>query len=338
MLSRRVETQNGPAVLHVAENSDDLEEAVRNLTIALAVTIPTVVAVLAALMWWLTGRTLLPVDRIRAQVDSISANNSDQRVHVSAHNDEISRLGATMNQMLDRLTDATERQRRFVADAAHELRTPLTRIRTNLEVDIAQPDDADHTATIHAVRQEAIDLQHLVDDLLHLARSDAGHTPHRREPVDLDDIVLQEIRDLRAANPVQRVDATGVSAAHLDANPDHLRRAVRNLLNNAVRHAETTISVSLAEGDDVVELSVADDGPGIPAQHRARVFERFTRVQDARTRDNGGTGLGLAITRDIIEDHGGSITYDPHHIGARFVITIPATDGIGTPRRRHDPS
>lgn len=327
VLSRRIDTAAGPAVLHVAENSDDLDDTVRNLQLALLITIPAVVATLAGLTWWLTGRTLKPVDRMRAQVDAISATNSAQRVDVTGRDDEIRRLGVTMNHMLDRLDEATARQRRFVADAAHELRTPLTRIRTNLEVDLAQPDTADPTATIATVREEAIGLQHLIDDLLHLARSDAGRTAAHLEPVDLDDIVMQEVRDIRSMHPMLRTDTTRVSAAHLDAVADDLRRAVRNLLTNAARHATSAITVDLSEAEGVVELSVADDGPGVPAAHRERIFERFTRVQDARTRDDGGSGLGLAITRAIVEGHGGTIAYtDGPDGGARFVVRIPLRD------------
>lgn len=325
VLSRRIDTPEGPAVLHVAENSDDLEEAIRNLGLALAASIPVIAVLLAALTWGLTGRTLAPVDRLRAQVDAITAGNSNQRVQVPEHDDEIGRLATTMNHMLDRLTDANERQRRFVADAAHELRTPLTRIRANLDVDLAQPDTADPMATIETIHQETGELQQLVDDLLHLARSDAGQTPRYREPVDLDDIVMHEIRDLRAAQPTVMIDAGNVSAAHLAANPEHLRRAIRNVLVNAVRYADSTVSVTLNEHDTEIELSITDDGPGVPAVYREHIFERFTRIDDARTRDDGGTGLGLAITRDIIEDHGGTIEYDAdHRDGARFILHLPA--------------
>ncbi len=323
-LSRRIQTAEGPAVLHVAENSDDLEDAIRTLTVALTVTIPTVVAILAAFIWWLTGRTLEPVDRMRAEVDSITTTNSDRRVQVPEHDDEISRLGVTMNRMLDRLADASDRQRRFVADAAHELRTPLTRMRANLDIDLAQPDTADPFGTIHTVREETIELQGLLDDLLHLARSDAGRTPRHREPVDLDDIVMDEIHDLRISHPELTIDASEVSAAHLHANPDQLRRAVRNVFANAARYAEHTATIALGESTSEIVLTVTDDGPGIPKEHRDRIFERFSRLQDARTRHEGGAGLGLAITRDIIENHGGTIYYDTgHHDGAHFVIKIP---------------
>ncbi len=323
VLARRVSTPNGPAVLFLAENTDDLIDALRNLTIALATTIPAVVAILAVLMWWLTGRTLRPVDEMRSMVDTISTTNAHTRVEVADRNDEISRLGATMNRMLDRLTDANERQRRFVADAAHELRTPLTRIRTNLEVDLAQPAIADTQETLSSVRQETIELEELVEDLLHLARSDAGHSEQHREPVDLDDLVFREVRDLRVANPDLRIDTRQVSAALVQANPAHLGRAIRNLLYNASRHAHTSIVVELSEGAHFVQLSIADDGPGIPPGQRERAFERFARVEDSRVRHEGGTGLGLAITRDIVEQHHGNVTYDDDYDGARFIVQIP---------------
>lgn len=324
VLSRRIETSSGPAVLHVAENSDDLRDAIRNLTFAFLAMVPTVAVALGALIWWLTGRTLNPVDRMRAQVDAITATRSDQRLLISERNDEISRLGATMNLMLDRLTAASERQRRFVADAAHELRTPLTRIRTNLDVDLAQPESADSLATLKTIRQETIALQSLLDDLLYLARSDANESPRHREPVDLDDIVMQEIRDIRSTNQGLAVDASNVSAAHLEANPQHLRRVVRNLLTNAVHYAESTIVVELSEHAGVVELAISDDGPGVPEPMHEQIFERFARVQDSRSRDDGGSGLGLAIVRDIVEEHGGTIIYDAsHHPGARFLTRFP---------------
>ncbi len=323
LLSRRIDTPEGTAVLHLAENSDDLQETIRNLMVALFIAVPVVAGILALVMWWLTGRTLEPVDRIRAEVEAITATNSDQRIQLSMRDDEIGRLGSTMNRMLDRLTDATERQRQFVADAAHELRTPLTRIRANLDVDLARPESADAMATLRAVREDAIDLQQLIDDLLHLARSDAGETPRRREPVDLDDLVLEEIREIRTSCPTITIDASGISAAHLAANPDHLCRAVRNLLTNAVRHARSSVTVTLAEEAGIVNFVVADDGPGVPVEDQTRIFERFARVQDARTRSDGGTGLGLAITRDIVESHGGTVVYDnDYDVGARFVVQL----------------
>ncbi len=325
VLTTAIATADGPALLHVAESAEDMNDAVRLLTTALIVGVPTIVVLLAGLMWWLTGRTLRPVEQIRLAVDAINDADSTRRLRAPHRDDEIGRLVDTMNRMLDRLHDAGERQRRLVADAAHELRTPLTRIRTNLDVDLARPDDADLAATAHEVRRETLGLQRLIDDLLHLARSDAGQSSGRR-PIDLDDIVMAEIREQRGATPATVIDAKGVSAAGVVANPDHLARAVRNLLTNAARHADSTVTVELGETGRRVLLAVADDGPGVPADHRDRIFERFARVDDARTRSSGGAGLGLAITQDIVGAHGGTISYDAGYSGgARFVVELPAT-------------
>lgn len=330
VLTRRVNTSGGEAFLHVTENIDDLNDALNKLTTTLLITVPLVVALLALLIWWLTGRTLGPVDTIRSQVDAISATNFQNRVDVPSRDDEIAGLAVTMNRMLDRLDNAARQQRRFVADAAHELRTPLTRIRTDVEVDLNQPDNADPGATNAAVRDEVIALQSLIDGLLHLARSDAGQTFADHKPIDLDDIVLAEARQQRTTTDIL-IDTTAVSAAHLNGHGDQLARATRNLLSNAIRHANTRVTVALQERVRAIELTIADDGPGVPVEHRDRIFERFARVDDARTRNDGGTGLGLAIAKDIVEHHGGTITYDPTWTsGARFVVTLPKQPASGS--------
>jgi signal transduction histidine kinase len=158
---------------------------------------------------------------------------------------------------------------------------------------------------------------------LHLARSDAGRAVGRRIPVDVDDIVLRQVRELRPGARVA-VDISGVTAAQVLADADQLTRVVANLLDNGARHAATSVTLTLEERGDVAVLTVADDGPGIPPTERERVFDRFTRLDEARVSAMGGTGLGLAIARDIVERHGGTITVDPDHgTGARFVVTLP---------------
>jgi signal transduction histidine kinase len=260
---------------------------------------------------------------MRAQMAEITASNLGGRIPEPGTGDEIDRLARTMNETLARVEDAVRQQQRFVADASHELRSPLTRIRTELEVDLAQPGgDADPTATERSVLVETIGLQRLVDDLLHLARSDADATEIVGVSVDLDDIVLGETRRLVERGEVN-VDSRRVSAANVTGVPSQLTRAVQNLLDNAERHASTTVTITLSETDGVARLTVSDDGAGIPEDKRNEVFERFTRLDEARTRDAGGTGLGLAITRDIVERHGGTIRLadGPATI---FVVELPA--------------
>jgi signal transduction histidine kinase len=318
-------TRRGPdgTVVHAAAPLDDIDDAVATLGTVLALVVPVIVGLLAAIVWWLVGRTLRPVEAIREEVDRVQVDKLDRRVPVPVSHDEIAELARTMNAMLDRLANATRRQQQFVADASHELRSPLTRIRAELEVDLAHPDRADPLATHRSVLAETEALQRLVDDLLHLARRDAGAMPQRVESVDLDDLVLREAEWLRATGTVE-VDLRAVSAAQVEGDRDQLTRAIHNLADNASRHARGTVTFTLAERDGTAVLTVRDDGAGIPADKGERVFERFTRLDDARNPSAGGSGLGLAITREIVEGHGGRITVDPACAnGARFVVVLP---------------
>lgn len=324
LVSRRVRGADGrELVVHVASPVDDIDESIRVLAVSLAVVVPLATALLAAVVFVLVGRTLRPVERIRREVDAIGPGDLDRRVPQPPGQDEIARLATTMNNMLERLDTANRRQQRFVADASHELRTPLARIRTELEVDLSHPETADGRATTRSVLDEIEHLQRLVDDLLVLARADADTTAPAGRPVDLDDIVLDEVRAAGLTGPT--IDATGVSGAQVVGEAGALRRAVRNVLDNALRHATDSVTITLTESADDVTLTITDDGPGIPADRRDEIFERFTTLDDARTRGPNGTGLGLAITRDILRVHRGTITIDPdHRPGARLVITLPA--------------
>ena len=323
---RILSMRTGDHIIHVASPIDDIDESISALRLGLTGAIPIVAVVLAALIWWLVGRTLRPVEAIRREVATISGQNLHRRVPEHSSGDEIQRLAHTMNGMLDRVEHSAISQQRFVADAYHELRSPLTRIRSELEVDLAHPDTADLRATHHSVLDEAEQMQQLVEDLLVLARNDAeptAGTPH--VPVDLDDIVLHEVHRIGATLGVH-IDTTSVSAAQVEGDARQLARVVRDLLDNATRHAHSTVKVTLAEHDGIACLTIADDGPGIPAEHHNDVFDRFSRVDDARTSDDGGTGAGLAIARSVAHHHGGTIRIDAHHHpGARFIVEIPTT-------------
>ena len=284
--------------------------------------LPMLLVLVGTTTWIFTGRALQPVTAIRKEVEEIGAQDLHRRVPEPKTADEIGRLANTMNAMLSRLEDATNRQRRFVADASHELRSPLTGIRAQLEVDLAHPERADWQATERDVLDDAVRLQRLVDDLLTLATTDSSALDSsHRQPVDLDEIVLTEARRLRSRT-THHIDTAGVSGAQFDANADQLIRAVRNLLDNAARYARSTVTVTLRESDTGIELKVTDDGPGIPIEQRNQIFERFTRLDDARAREGGGAGLGLAITREVVVAHGGSIEV-VNTPGACFTITLP---------------
>jgi signal transduction histidine kinase len=305
----------------VGENVDDVADALRGLVVALAVLIPAALIALAATIWWLVGRTLRPVDEIRREVVEVGLDELDRRVPVPEADDEVARLATTMNEMLSRLETASRRQRQFVADVSHELRSPLTRLRTQLEVDLATG-DVDLETTCRSVLGDTIEMQGLVDDLLFLARHDAGATTPSTVPVDLDAVVEAEVRHQREAHPGVTIDMAGVSGAMVRGDGKQYGRVVSNLLSNAVRHAEGRVVVSVGEVDGEVVLEVADDGSGIAPEDRERVFERFVRLDEART--GGGAGLGLAIARDVIAAHGGTVEVGDSRLGgARVVVRIP---------------
>ena len=334
VLSHAIEIGGRPHILHVAQNTDEQQELIAELRNAVLLIVPFAVLVLAAVVWWLVGRTLYPVEAIRREVADMGAGELDRRVPQPGTGDEIDRLAVTMNELIARVESATLRQQQFVADASHELRSPLARMRTELEVEAAARVDRRRPAEdIYAsVIQEIDEMTALVDDLLALGRSDAGSAPVDRRPVDLDDLVLDEVTRARSTSGDISIDRSGVSAALVMGNPGELRRVVRNLPDNAVRHAAAGVTVSLIEepssaGGNRALLTVADDGPGVDPDQAAAIFDRFTRLDDARTRSAGGTGLGLAIAGDVIERHGGLLALDPASpFGARFVAAMPSID------------
>jgi signal transduction histidine kinase len=301
---------------------DDVQDSVTTLIRALVIATPAASLVLALLVWLLVGRVLRPVERIRQQVAAIGGESLDRRVPVPKSRDEIARLAETMNGMLARIEGSSERQRRFVADASHELRGPLTRIRTELEVDLAHPGSADLLATHRSILDDTEGLENLVDDLLTLARSDDGRVITRRDPVDLDDIVLGEVGRLPSETRAG-VDVSGVSGAQVLGDRAQLARVVRNLLDNALRHGRPPIRITLREEPGWAVLRVSDEGDGIPPELRDQVFERFARVDEARSA-TCSTGLGLAIARDLVIAHGGTVTIDPSHsAGSCFEVRLP---------------
>jgi signal transduction histidine kinase len=271
--------------------------------------------------WQVVGRALAPVAAIGDEVDAISAAELHRRVPDPGSRDEISRLARTMNRMLARLQGAQEAQRRFVSDASHELRTPTASIRQHTEVALAHPARVTVEGLAEPVHAEALRLQRLIDDLLLLARADEAGLALRRVPVDVDDLLLAEADRLRQT---LRVDTSGVTAGRVLGDPGGLRRMLRNLADNAARHASSAVALGLTTQDGSLVVTVDDDGPGIPAESRQRVLDRFVRLADARARDEGGSGLGLAIVTELVAAHGGGVRIAQAPLGgARVVITLP---------------
>ncbi|MFM8304399.1 MAG: sensor histidine kinase, partial [Actinomycetota bacterium] len=324
-----IESAQGQITLVSQRSLAEVDDTIASITDALLIGFPALVLLVGALAWAMAGRALRPVEAIRAEAASITHTTIHRRVPVPATHDEISRLASTMNEMLDRLEDASQRQRRFVSDASHELRSPVASIRTQLEVALRRPDRGDWPDVAERVLAEDARLEHAVADLVELARLDEGAPMADRTEVDLDEVVFEECARARQIP----VDTSGVSGGRVSGRRDLLARVVRNLVDNACRHAQSRVAVTLQTSGDTVELVVADDGPGIPEEDRARVFERFTRLDEGRARDAGGMGLGLAVVKSTVERHGGTVTIeDAVPRGARVVVRIPAAwveEGIG---------
>ena len=315
----------GPVTIYIASSLDPAYDAIDALRRGLALAGPLLLILMAVTTWIITGRALRPVDEIITRVGEISHSSLERRVPVPASRDEIGRLAETMNEMLGRLQEAAARQKQFVADAAHELQTPLTAARADLEVALAHPVKADWPRTAGALLKNNRRMESLTSDLLFLARSEHPETPPPSELIDLDQIVLVEARHLRSDTGID-VRTDSVSPASVRGGRADLVRVVRNLLENAARYASSGIEVGLASRADQVVLTVDDDGPGIPAGDRERIFLRFTRLDEARTRPKGGSGLGLAIVKEVVERHGGSVAVEDSSAGARFVVRFPAGD------------
>ncbi len=325
----RAGTPEGPVTVYVATSLESVTESVDTLRRFLLLGLPLLLLALAAGTWVAVGRALRPVEAIRSQVADITGTALDRRVPEPETEDEVGQLARTMNAMLDRLEAANVRQRTFLADASHELQSPLASQRTRLEVALSQPDRVEWPGLARELLVDGRTMEHLVRDLLFLAREDDTHTsvPDTSHPVDLDDVVLEEVARLRGGTRID-LTASAVSAAPVGGSREELVRLVRNLLENAEHHAETAVVVELGTHDGVVELAVTDDGPGVPPGDRERVFDRFVRLDPSRARDDGGTGLGLSIVAAIARRHGGSVGVEDRvgadqAAGARFVVRLP---------------
>jgi len=318
----------GQRTVLVATDLGRVLESSRLLERSLLFGAPLAIAAMAALTWWIVGLTLRPVDALRRGAAELSAAGlARSRLPVPTAEDEIHSLATTLNDMLDRLDAATTKQRRFVGDAAHELRSPIASLRLQLEI-------AGRLGASSEVRELTSDalldvarLSNLIDDLLTLARSDESGSIRSRAPVKLDELacsVTATYRDARVEVGLEVSEAVTVVG-----DRDGLHRVLVNLIDNGVRYARSFVTVGVKTSDGRpghphrAVVSVCDDGPGVPANKRERVFDRFYRLDTARSRAEGGTGLGLAIVREIITAHGGTVTLHDNLPGLRVLIELP---------------
>ncbi|ALU96264.1 histidine kinase [Streptomyces globisporus C-1027] len=296
------------------------QEAVGTVRGAMLTGLPVLLVVVAGVTWLVTRRALRPVEGIRREMAAITASEDlARRVPEPDSRDEIAALARTTNETLTVLEASVERQRRFVADASHELRSPIASLRTQLEVAEAHPELLDLPGAV----ADTVRLQVLAADLLLLARLDAGEKPGGGT-VELGALVREEVSQRTGDRIAVSVEVPEGGAFEVNGSRGQLSRVIGNLLDNAQRHAEGSVAVSVAADGRGVRVEVRDDGAGVPEDERERIFERFVRLDDARSRDDGGAGLGLAIARDVAARHGGTLTvHRADGGGAAFRLWLP---------------
>ena len=298
----------------------------RGAALLLAAVFALLLVVVALFSWHMTERTLRPVERMRQSAEAITASDLSRRVSVPDGDRDLSRLARTFNDLLARVEAAMDAQRRFVSDASHELKGPVAATKVMLETARAHPEAVDPSTLLSDLANENEQLQGIVADLLALARQDEGRLQANLAPLDLCDLIYEEVSSLERRSAVS-LDVSGVEPLVCAGDAQLLGQALRNLLENAVRYAHSHVAVTchevLGSTGRLIRISVSDDGPGIAPADRERVFGRFVRLGKDRGRATGGTGLGLAVVQGIVERHGGRVYFsDPEIGGATAVMEL----------------
>ena len=308
LLATPVTAQGQRLVVVVGAPLDARDHALATLRTELVVGGPAALLLASLIGYLIAAAALRPVERMRMRATAISANRLSERLPIAASQDEIARLGETLNQMLGRLETALERERSFVADASHELRTPLAHLRAEVELALETPRERDELeAALRSVGDESDRLSQLAEDLLLLARLDKGTVPIRRGDIDLDELLGgMAVRFERRAREAGRTIENNGGGGRALVDRLRIEQALGNLIDNALRHGAGAIQVSAVQDGDWLELHVTDEGPGFPAGFAPHAFERFSRANEHRS--SGGTGLGLAIVAAVAQAHGGSAT------------------------------
>ncbi len=308
--------------VNVLADTDVQTESVRTVGLYLLAGLPVLLFVVVGVTWLLVGRALTEVERIREQVEGVRRSSLSQRIGVPPTSDEIARLAVTMNEMLIRLEASDAAQRRFAADASHELRSPLATLAATLEIAIADSSGQTWHDMQSVLTSQTERMKGLVDDLLILAKADDRGVQIRRTEQDLDDLVETEVRRIRGASRVVIVARTVPVKLHCDGA--RIAQVISNLLDNADRHAMSRILVTVHVDGATAVVDVDNDGPLVPEDERTRIFERFVRLDDSRSRDSGNSGLGLAIAAEFIKAHNGTLSATESPQGyCRFRLTLP---------------
>jgi heavy metal sensor kinase len=322
--ARGVEVHGRPYVVLVAAPLEVQTETLRTVGLLLLAAAPLLVALVAVAVWVLVGQSLKTVERIRRQVSEIDGRRLSERVEVPPTGDEIAALATTMNEMLDKLEHSNNSHRAFFSDASHELRSPLSTLVTTAEVASLDRSGKTWLDMQQTVISESSRMQSLVEDLLTLAKVDAHQLQLEIQDVDLEDVLDSEIKRLRTVSSLEINSA--LQPVRVRGDERRLAQVFRNLLDNAARHAKSTIRIGIERRSGEVLVSVDNDGEIIGSEDRHRVFERFARLDASRSTDGGGSGLGLAISREIMSAHGGTVVATECDAWCRFKVSLPTAD------------
>ena len=330
-----------PAAQVEATAEDRIARQLEEVRVVLVLGVPFVVGLAGIGGYVLARRALTPIDHLAADARRITAERLHERLTVVNEHDEIGRLAAVVNETFGRLESSFEQLRRFTADASHELRTPLAVIRGIGELGLGETrTPAEYQEAIGSMLEEVDRLTRLVDTLLQLSRGDAGTVRLSREAVNLADVARDVTGSLSilAEERRQRFRISAQPDVVVHADRLVLRDAVTNVVDNAIKYGlvGTIVEVRVEADSRTAVLTVTDEGPGIPAEHRSRIFDRFYRVDEGRSRGMGGTGLGLAIAKWAVEVNGGQIAYESNGGGSTFRISLPRTAGAAKPGREGD--
>jgi signal transduction histidine kinase len=322
--ARGVEGRNQAYVVLVAAPIEVQTSALRTVGLLLLAAGPLLIALVAIAVWVLVGQSLKTVERIRRQVSEIDGRRLSERVEVPPTGDEIAALASTMNQMLDKLEHSNNSHRAFFSDASHELRSPVSTLVTTAEVASMDKSGKTWLDMQQTVLSESSRMQSLVEDLLTLAKVDAHQLQLDVQDVDLEDVLDAEIKRLRTVSSLEI--SCELQPARVRGDERRLAQVFRNLLDNAARHAKSTIRIEMERRPGDVVVSVDNDGEIISLEDRDRVFERFTRLDASRSADGGGSGLGLAISREIMGAHGGTVVATESDGWCRFEVILPTAE------------
>jgi two-component system, OmpR family, sensor kinase len=333
VLPARFEAVRAPGglIAIVGASLQDVREALEHLKVLLWIGVPVALMITTAIIWFLAGAALRPVERMRAEAAAILVSEPGRKLPVPATGDEIERLGRTLNDLLDRMRGALERERRFVDDASHELRTPLSILHTEIELALRRSRSREELeAALRNAGEQSDRLIKLSRDLLVLARADRRQLPVHKESVALGGLVtaaVEELSDLAGRAGVLLKASPHDQGERIDVDPDRIRQALRNLIENSIRHTPRggNVSIDVARHDGTYRIDVVDTGIGFPPGFIDQAFDPFVRVDYGRSRSEGGTGLGLAIVKAIGEAHGGSVVAANRPSGGAVVsLLLPA--------------